>query len=41
MEEWFFDYLNSGRFAEAAMQGLVEAEKLGVYNIQKICFGGK
>lgn len=41
MDEWFFDYLDSGRFAEAAMQGLVEAEKLGVYNIQKICFGRK
>ncbi|MDP2910240.1 MAG: hypothetical protein Q8N58_00410 [bacterium] len=37
--QWFFDYLNSGRLAEAAMQGFIEAEKKGVYNIQKICFG--
>ena len=36
--QWFFDYLNSGRLAEAAMQGFMEAEKLGAYNIQKICF---
>jgi len=38
-EQWLFDYLNSGRFAEAAMQGFVEIEKLGTYNIKKICFG--
>ncbi len=37
--QWFFDYLQSGRLAEAAMQGFVEAEKLGVYNIKKVCFG--
>ena len=39
IHQWFFDYLNSGRLAEAAMQGFVEAEKLGTYNIEKICFG--
>ncbi len=38
-EQWLFDYLSSGRLAEAAMQGFMEAEKLGVYNIQKICLG--
>ncbi|MDD2731896.1 MAG: hypothetical protein PHI53_01720 [Candidatus Pacebacteria bacterium] len=37
--EWLFDYINSGRFAEAAMQGFIETEKLGVYNISKVCFG--
>jgi len=37
-DQWFFDYLNSGRLAEAAMQGFIEAEKKGVYNIQKIIF---
>lgn len=37
-EQWLFDYLENGRFAEAAMQGFVEAEKLGTYNIQKIIF---
>jgi hypothetical protein len=36
--QWFFDYLNSGRFAEAATHGFIEIEKLGVYNISKICF---
>lgn len=37
-DEWIFDYLESGRFAEAAIEGFVEAEKLGAYNIQKIIF---
>ena len=37
--EWIFDYLNSGRFAEAALDGFIEVEKLGTYNIEKICFG--
>jgi len=36
--QWIFDYLNSGRFAEAAMQGFMETEKLGTYNIKKIVF---
>ena len=35
-DQWIFDLLNSGWFAEAAMQGFVEVEKLGTYNIQKI-----
>ncbi len=34
--EWIFDSLNSGRFAEAAMQGFIEEEKLGTFNIQQI-----
>lgn len=38
VNQWFFDYLNSGRLAEAAMQGFIEAEKKGVYNIQKVVF---
>lgn len=37
--QWIFDYLNSGRFAEAALSGFIEAEKLGVYKIGEICFG--
>jgi len=37
--EWVFDYLNSGRFAEAVMDGFIEVEKLGSYNIKKICLG--
>lgn len=35
-DQWLFDLLDSGWFAEAAMQGFVEVEKLGTYNIQKI-----
>ena len=34
--EWFFDLLESGWFAEAAMQGFVEGEQLGSYNIRRI-----
>jgi len=34
--EWLFDLLESGWFAEAAMQGFVEAEKRGVFNIARI-----
>ena len=34
--EWIYDLLNAGDFAEAAMQGFVEIEKKGVFNIKKI-----
>jgi hypothetical protein len=34
--EWLFDILGSGDLAEMAMQGFVEIEKMGVYNIEKI-----
>jgi len=34
--QWLFDFLESGWFAEAAMQGFIEAEKLGTLNIKKI-----
>lgn len=34
--QWLFDFLDSGRFAESAMQGFVEGEKLGTLNIEKI-----
>ncbi|MCP6718802.1 MAG: hypothetical protein KJI71_01040 [Patescibacteria group bacterium] len=34
--QWLFDLLGEGSFAEAAMQGFVEAEKRGTFNIQKI-----
>jgi len=37
--QWIFDYLKGGRFAEAAIEGFVEAEKSGTYNIAKICLG--
>ena len=34
--EWLQDWVQSGWFAEAAMQGFVEAPKYGTYNIEKI-----
>ncbi len=34
--QWLFDWLDKGYLAEAAMQGFIEGEKLGVYNIKKI-----
>jgi len=35
-EQWLFDWLEKGYFAKAALQGFIEAEKLGVFNIRKI-----
>jgi len=37
--QWIFDYLKGGRFADSAMEGFLGIEKLGVYNIERICFG--
>ncbi len=35
-EQWFYDSLNSGDLAELAIQGFMEIEKKGTYNIEKI-----
>ncbi|MBI2038449.1 MAG: hypothetical protein HYT19_00815 [Candidatus Nealsonbacteria bacterium] len=35
-EQWLFDWLNQGYLAEAAMQGFIEGEKMGTFNIEKI-----
>lgn len=35
-DQWLYDWLDSGWFAEAAMEGYLEAPKFGTYNIQKI-----
>lgn len=35
-DEWLFDLLESGWFAEAAMEGFIEAKKRGVFNIKEI-----
>jgi hypothetical protein len=35
-DQWFYDLLNAGDLAEAAMQGFMEIEKLGAYNIEKL-----
>ena len=39
INEWLFDWLESGHLAEAAIQGFIEGEKLGTLNIEKICCG--
>jgi hypothetical protein len=39
--EWLFDVLEAGDFAEMAMQGFVEVKSLGTYNIEKVLFGKK
>jgi hypothetical protein len=36
VKEWLFDWLEKGYLAEAALQGFIEGEKLGTFNIQKI-----
>ncbi|MBU1146206.1 hypothetical protein KKD80_01525 [Patescibacteria group bacterium] len=35
VDEWFFDWIDSGWFARAAMQGFMEGGKYGTYNIEK------
>ncbi len=40
-DQWFYDSLNGGDLAEAAMQGFVEIEKMGAYNIEKIISNNK
>jgi len=39
VSQWFFDWLESGYFAEAAMQGFIEGKKLGTFNIERIICG--
>jgi hypothetical protein len=34
--QWLFDWINSGWFAEAAMEGFIEAPKFGTPNIEKV-----
>ncbi|HOX29998.1 MAG TPA: hypothetical protein P5080_01695 [Candidatus Paceibacterota bacterium] len=41
MDQWLFDWLNEGYLAEAAMEGFVEGEKLGVLNIKRVVFADK
>jgi len=35
-KEWLWDWLNSGWLAKAAMQGFLEAPKLGTYNVEEV-----
>jgi hypothetical protein len=41
MDQWLFDWLKEGYLAEAAMEGFVEGEKLGVLNIKRVVFTDK
>jgi hypothetical protein len=38
-DQWLFDLLKTGQFAEMAMQGFLEIETMGTYNIEKIISG--
>jgi len=40
-KEWLFDWIESGRLAEAAAQGFLEAPKNGFCNIQRYLASGK
>ncbi len=35
-DEWLFDFLREGRFAEAAVEGFIETRKTGTFEIEKI-----
>lgn len=39
--EWLFDWLKNGWFAEAALQGFLDVPKRGAYNIEDIISGRK
>ncbi len=41
VDEWLFDFLDSGWFAEAAMQGFLDAPKMGTYNIENLILKGE
>ncbi len=41
VDEWLFDFLNSGWLAEAAMRGFLNAPKMGTYNIKNIVLHGQ
>jgi hypothetical protein len=35
-DDWLYDWLDSGRLAEAAFEGFLEAPNLGTYNIERV-----
>ena len=41
LNQWLFDWINSGWLAEAALQGFLDAPKLGAYKIEQIIFKQK
>ncbi|MGE5430722.1 MAG: hypothetical protein ACM3QX_06595, partial [Syntrophomonadaceae bacterium] len=40
-DQWLFDFLKSGRLAEAAWSGFLKARKLGTYKILEVLKTGK
>ncbi len=41
VSEWFFDWLNSGWLAEAAMSGFLDGRQFGARNIEQVVFEGE
>ncbi|MCD4704944.1 hypothetical protein K8R66_02605 [bacterium] len=41
VDEWLFDWLDSGWLAEAAMEGYLDAPKMGTYNIEDLVLRGR
>lgn len=41
VDEWLFDFLDSGWLAEAAMRGFLNAPNMGTYNIENIILHGE
>lgn len=41
IDQWLFDMIDAGDLAEVAMQGFVEIEKMGTYNIEKLVAGSR
>lgn len=41
VSEWIFDWISSGCFAEAAMNGFINAPKRGAYHIQDLLMNGE
>ncbi|MFA6307566.1 MAG: hypothetical protein WCS88_00025 [Patescibacteria group bacterium] len=41
VDEWLFDWLDSGWLAEAAVEGFLDAPKMGTYHIENIVFKKK
>jgi len=39
IEQWLFDWIEKGYLAETAIEGFIEGEKMGTYNIQNIIHG--
>ena len=40
VDEWLFEWLDSGWLAEAAMEGFLDAPKMGTYHIENLILKG-